>query len=585
MIPIIEMTTTHGKDQFYPTPPSVAEKMLAGLDMDYVESVLEPSAGKGDLVTAIVGKHLSRNRYSRSELDVDCIEIDPYLRQILKYNFSDERQDAIADSEGRFSREYEIIGHTDLHIIHDDFLTFRGRKHYDLILMNPPFADGDKHLLKALDMQKDGGLVICLLNAETLRNPCTFTRKELAKQLRELNAEITFEEDAFSDAERTARVDVAIIRVSIPRAVHESTIWERMKKAEEDYDIPDPELNALIPGDYIEQAIQLYNTEVAATMELVKEWRALTPYIRRSLDTNNKYEQDPIVELRIYGDGQYSSFDYRKYMEKVRMKYWRALFSNKQFIGRLTSDLQKTFQEQVARMADYEFSAFNIRQVLVEMNAAMTSGVEAAIMKLFDELTVEHSWFPECQTNRHYYNGWATNKAHKIGQKCIIPTYGIFSYSYATDKKEFDIHAANAIISDLEKAFDYLGGTGPEGYDLYARLSWAQGGSMRNIELKYFKVDLYKKGTMHIKFLPETMPLVERLNIYASQKKGWLPPRYGKASYNNMDASEKAVVDSFHGDGGDGSGEKAYTEVMAKADFYLTEPTQRLPALMGATED
>jgi hypothetical protein len=48
-----------------------------------------------------------------------------------------------------------------------------------------------------------------------------------------------------------------------------------------------------------------------------------------------------------------------------------------------------------------------------------------------------------------------------------------------------------------------------------------------------------------------------------------------------MMPEEKAVVDSFHGDGADGSGEKAYAAVMAKADFYLTDPAQKLPALMA----
>ena len=572
-----DLTTTAGNDQFYPTPPDLAEKMLEGLDVRYIQTVLEPSAGKGDLVMAVAKKVLERGRYTN--LDVDCIEIDPYLRQILKYNFSGEKLSEIEDRAGRFSREYDAVKNTDLHIVHDDFLTFRGRKHYSLILMNPPFAAGDRHLLKALELQKDGGMVICLLNAETLRNPHTFTRQELAKQLKKLNAEITFVEDAFADAERTAKVDVAIVRVVIPTVVHESTIWERMKKAEAEQDMPDPELKALISGDYIEQAIQLYNAEVAATMELVKEWRALSPYIRGSLDKEAKYDQDPIVVLRVYGDGNYDSFDQQKYMRRVRMKYWRALFNNPKFVGRLTSDLQKSFQEQVDRMANYEFSTFNIKQVLVEMNASIHSGVENAIMKLFDELTAEHTWYPECQTNRHYYNGWATNKAHKIGKKCIVPTYGVFCYSYARDRTQFDEHKAYAVVSDLEKAFDYLGGTGPEGYDLRARLSWASQGSLRNVELKYFKVDFFKKGTMHIKFLPEAMPLVERLNIYAARNRNWLPPSYGRAAYADMSTEEKTVVDSFHGDGSEGSGQEAYARILANTAFYIDDPAQSMKML------
>ena len=290
-----------------------------------------------------------------------------------------------------------------------------------------------------------------------------------------------------------------------------------------------------------------------------------------------------MIHLVVGDDNYLHGFDIAKYMRRVRLKYWEALFTNKKFTGRLTSELQKKYNETVERMADYEFSAFNIKQVALEMSSQMQQGVEKAIMDLFDKLTFEHSWYPECSQNRHYYNGWATNKAHKIGSKVIIPTSGMFS-SYSWQKETFSVSTAYDVISDIEKAFDYLDGGRTDEINLSFRLEAAShSGKTRNIECKYFKIDLFKKGTTHIKFYPEAMPLVERLNIYASQKKGWLPPRYGKASYKNMEAKEKAVVDSFHGDGAEGSGEAAYTEVLRKADYYLAEPTQKLPALMAAT--
>ena len=577
-----DMTVTQGNDQFYPTPAALAEKMLAGLDMNYVSSVLEPSAGKGDLVTAIARKN--QLSYRNREIDVDCCEIDPYLRQILQYNFSDEKKREIADKQGYHTRDYDLIDQTKLHVVHDDFLTYSSMKHYDLILMNPPFQDGAKHLLKALHMQRDGGLVICLLNAETLRNPYTDMRQELASKLKELDAEITFVDDAFRDAERSASVDAAIVRVHIPEAKYESTFWQRMKAAaEESAPPPDPELEALVAGDYIDQAITLYNTEVSATMEFVKEYRALVPYMQRSLSPDEMYRTWPILTLTVSDDRGATGFNQQKYMRTVRLKYWRALFTNEKFVGRLTSNLRERYEKQVDRMADYEFSAFNIKQIMIEMNAEMTQGVEDSIMGLFDKLTIEHSWFPECKNNRHYYDGWATNKAHKVGKKCIVPE-DMFHDTWGYGKDYLDTYKAFKVLSDLEKSFDYLGGEGPEGYDLNARLEWAkQSGQTRNIQLKYFAIDIYKKGTTHIKFYPETMKLVDRLNIYASQKKGWLPPRYGKAKYKDMNDMEQAVVDSFHGDNSKGSGEKAYAEVMAKADFYLAEPTQKLPALMAAT--
>lgn len=581
----LEMTATQGKDQFYPTPPSVAREMLKDLDFRMIQTVLEPSAGKGDLIMTMAREY-SCYGHSRHTLDVDCCEIDPYLRSILKYNFSEEKRRELIDKDGRWSSEASALESVAARIVHDDFLTYRTYKHYDLILMNPPFATGAKHLIRAIEMQKGGGAIVCLLNAETIRNPYTAERKLLVDLLNKYEADIQYIEDAFSDdAERKADVDVAIVRLHFAYEREESTIWERMKKAvDEDIDEQDAELHALVPGDYIEQAITLYRTEVAATMAFIREYKALSPYMSRRLDAKDSFDSAPILTLTVTDDNYVRGFDYQKYMRTVRLKYWRALFENKKFIGRLTSELQSKYREQVDRMANYEFSAFNIKQIALEMNASLTQGVEKAIIDLFEKLTVEHSWFPECASNRHYYNGWATNKAHKIGKKCIIPTHGMFS-SYSWSKETFDVSTAYKVISDIEKAFNYLDGGRTDDIDLDARLRAANAqGQTRNIECKYFKIDLFKKGTTHIKFLPEAMPLVERLNIYASQKKGWLPPRYGKAAYSNMTTEEKEVVDSFHGDGSAESGEKAYTDILKNAGYYLTDPTQNIPALAAHVE-
>lgn len=592
-----EMTITNGADQFYPTPPSVAEKMLEDIDWRYVETILEPSAGKGDLIMAAArSKYKQRGRCYEDSLDVDAVEIDPYLREICKYNFSKqkakeywephsklreisyrERTPAQEAEMARLEAEAKLIESVDLHMVHDDFLTYKTYKRYDLILMNPPFADGDLHLLKALEMQKDGGNIVCLLNAETLRNPYSERRRLLLQKLREYGAEIEYLEDAFStDAERKASVDVAIVRVRIPFELKESPLFERMKKAAEQEYVQDPEISAVVPSDSIDQAICLYNAEVAATMNLIEEYRRLAPYISREFGETGS----PIISLVVAHDSTYGGLNVQKYMREVRLKYWRALFNNEEFTGRLTSNLLEQYRKDVERMADYEFSAFNIKQVLVEMNASIHKGIQDTIMDLFEKLTYEHSWYPECSKNKHYFNGWKTNQAHKIGKKSIIPSYGIYGSWYS--RKTFDVSAAYKVLSDIEKAFDYLDGGRFKGnrYGLESFLKAADDrGQTRNIECTYFLVDLYKKGTVHIKFRPEAMPLVERLNIYAAKGKAWLPPSYGNATYSNLDAEEKAVVDSFHGDGSQGSGQAAYAEVLKDLSYYLSAPSQNVPLL------
>ena len=100
--------------EFYPTPRELLDKITMDIDWRMIRSVLEPSAGKGDIVDYIKEKHKKKSYYG--SLDVDCIEIDENLRKILK---------------GK-----------ELRVVHDDFLTFNTFKHYDLIIMNPPRSDG-----------------------------------------------------------------------------------------------------------------------------------------------------------------------------------------------------------------------------------------------------------------------------------------------------------------------------------------------------------------------------------------------------------------------------------------------------------
>lgn len=91
------------------------------------------------------------------------------------------------------------------------------------------------------------------------------------------------------------------------------------------------------------------------------------------------------------------------------------------------------------------------------MNAEMGKGIEETIVALFDKMTAQHSYYPEMERNIHYYNGWKTNKVHKINNKVILPIYGVFADRYWS-KDTFNVREAEATIGDIEKVFDYLDG-------------------------------------------------------------------------------------------------------------------------------
>lgn len=559
---------THEDNQFYPTPDYLVKKMVEGVNWGMIQTILEPSAGKGNILREI--SFIEKKEYQH--FDVDCVELDKNLAQILKYNFSGERYSKINSRlrtlhDGRtydrtlhdyvyatpdmmaeakeLEHESEAFFENGIHLVHDDFLTYSPFKKYDLIIMNPPFSDGDKHLLKALKIQQNGGTIICLLNAETIRNPHTMTRQELKKELRKYNASVEYIENAFLDSERRTAVEIALVKVFIPEAQPESDIYRNLVEAENYREYTDDEIRDLEVVDYIKALVNRFNLEVKAGLELIKQYRALKQYMLGEF------------ELKLTDSSSRNGVKENNYLKEVRLKYWERLLANKKFTGKLTSKLQKEYREKVNTLANYDFSEYNIYALSAEMNAQVKTGIEDEIMAMFDRLTAEHSWYPETKNNRHYYDGWKTNIAHKIGKKVIIPCYGIYD---SWDAKPRTYYAVDA-LEDIEKVLNYLDGGMTLEVDLQGTINaYFQQGITKKVPLKYFKATFYKKGTVHLEFTrPE---LIERFNIYAAQNKKWLPPNYGKATYQEMTDEEKVVVDNFQG-------EAAYNEVLKKSNYYL----------------
>lgn len=602
MKPAEIITTEEAQQGFYPTPQAVAERLLSGLDVWYISNVLEPSAGKGNLVRAIAEKR--RIHGKTHALEVDGVEIDPHLRSILSYEFGGQKYSEVcarnreldrirrwdhgytypepgqAEEHRAVENEKQLLESIDFHIVHDDFLTMDTRKRYDLILMNPPFRNGDAHLLKAIEMQKrSGGKIRCILNAETLRNPYTEKRRLLLRTLAEIGAEVEYMEDAFAKAERRADVSVALVKIDIPEEKHESEIFERLKKAARLDELGETEVTDLSVSDFLGRIVSQFNVEVDAGLELIRHYNALAPHI------SGAFGKDDFPNLTLcVGDtqgvyrGRVPSVN--RFVELTRKKYWEALFTNKEFTGQLTTNLADKYRAMVDKMKAYDFTLFNIQQIVAEMNAEMGQGIQDTIVALFDKMTYEHHWSHSIPSNRHYFTGWATNKAHKIGMKVILPVSGGIAENI-TQKNKYGLRDAERVISDIEKVFEYLDGNMSAHVDLHGVLEAAfNSGSNRNIQCKFFSVTLYKKGTMHITFRDRR--LVDRFNIYCCQKKNWLPPSYARTAYSDLSKDAQEVVDGFNGDGTQGSGAAAYAAIIENRGYFLTDPGNQILALPGA---
>jgi len=541
-------------NEFYPTPSNVAGHLLAGVQWRNVKTVLEPSAGKGDLIdharrclkTWVYRKTHYYYDTRAENLDVDCVEIDPDLQAFL-------------------------VGKK-LRVVHDDFLSYNTRKRYDLILMNPPFSEGDLHLLHALEMCENGGQIACVLNAETIRNPYTNTRRLLLKKLTAAGASIRYLNNAFAKAQRKANVDVALINVNIPKKFIDEGMWDDLKKAHNQTFGSEEAPNEIAPSDNVDRLIREHDLMCDAGISLMRTFNGIAPHIRRGTE---RYE-GPMIYLSV-GDHDCKdgcdTEDVNRFLRMVRGKYWNDLFRLPELTSKMTAEMRKHYDGLIQEMRDYEFSKFNIQQVIAKIMGQLQSGVEEAIAKCFATLTDKYTFDDNLKNgNIHYFNGWKTNKAHYVGMRCIIPTWDCFATEYRKtshggykDVKTDAIkpNACFSILDDLEKAFDYLdkGETLPT--DLMNALQCAAKNEIsKKIECKYFYVTFYKRGTCHIQF--KDKKIVDRLNIFIGRTKAWLPPTYGKVHYEEMDDESRRVVDEFQG-------REAYETVMQNRDDYLIE--------------
>lgn len=439
-------------------------------------------------------------------------------------------------------------------MIHDDFLTFETQKRYHLIAMNPPFDRGAAHLLHALDLMERGGEIRCILNAETLRNLYSDQRRELAKRLKNLNAEVEFVQDGFKDAERSTDVEIALVRVSIPMVHIDSSFIDEMRKAPTyKTSTVASEYADMVRYNEIDEWVNRHNFEVACGIRLIEEWAAMEPFI---LVNPEAERADPILSLKVRKGSSEVDVTINQYIEQTRLKYWRAIFQHSTFTDKLTSNLLNDLRASVNKFKDYEFSAYNILTLIIRMNGKVAQGIEDTIIKLFDDWTARSYY--EDSPNRHYYNGWKTNDCWRVGKKVIIPFYDAFD----TWDKRFRAWSVISKFRDIEKVFDFLdsGRTdwpGTFGNDF--KVAEATGYT-KNLDTKYFTCTFYKKGTAHLVF--KDLDLLEKFNLFASKRKGWLPPTYGKKHYRDMTDEEKAVVDSFQG-------EAKYAEVMARPHYFL----------------
>ena len=481
--------------QFYPTPLDLAQRAWSKFkDRNFVR-ILEPSAGEGHLIGAVP---VDRFGYHRNK--IDAIELDATKHPVLK-------------------EKADVVGF--------DFLRFEAGAIYSHIIMNPPFAEGAKHVLKAWDILFDGEIV-AILNAETLRNPYSKERQMLVRLIAQ-HGEVEFIPDAFKgdEVERQAEVEVALVylRKQADTSAIIGDILGEMKADTEAHSLGADFHEAhdlALPNNFAENTVLAFKAAVEAMRQEVYAEARASHYAKLLGETMAKVNGDASGESSGESSGSTATWvrgELGKRYGKLKDRAWTGILRSTQVTSRLSSRAQSRLEAEFENIKKLEFSESNIYGFLAGLaNAGGQIQIEMAC-DVFDLITKYHS------DNTVFYMGWKSNDRHRTCGMRIKTTRFIIPGNPTDGWRSSLDWEGTQMLRDYDKVFAMLDGKREPDVSLewvfrfkFNELRWGH-----RLSTSYFDVRFYPGvGTIH--FFPRDKKLVDRLNRLVGRHRQWLPP-------------------------------------------------------------
>ena len=504
----------------YPTPEWLVKKMLNKVDFrnQKIKNILEPSAGLGNIID-VINSDINRN----SNYNICAIELDNKCRNVL------------------LSKNVKVID--------SDFLAYSGLEQFDLIIANFPFSDGDSHLHKALDVLFSGQIV-CLLNAETIKNPYSNSRKDLVSKLNKLDAKIEYIQNAFSDADRKTNVETALIYISKIRDV-ETELFNDIKSSEDNFnDLKDS--FEVATKDNIGNIVKRYNqdkeTVTNQIMDFYKNYKKVSKYLTLAVigEDIQRHSQNVKQDTNELTEIMKNKLNY--FSTKLKRDYWLEAMQLKEVSEKLTSKKKQELSSELNKYCNMDFTENNIKIFISNLMANYPKMIEEAIDEMFDKFT-QYAFRDGRNQNNEYskniymFNGWKTNTAFKVNKKIILPFSAEYGNRLYSDKQNF--------LNDIDMVFNYFDDKGienslleytePTGYKTNISTTNTAEivagnlalGVTKNIKTRYFTITFYLKGTVHLVF--NDLEMLRRFNIYVGKKRNWLPSDYSYSEKRNKD--------------------------------------------------
>ncbi|QEG43452.1 methyltransferase [Roseimaritima ulvae] len=189
---------------FFPTPDSVIAEMLRRADIQPGNRILEPSAGMGHILRALIADPLPTIRYAMGSIDIRWCEINAECREFIGTSIDYPRCQSLSEDD---VHDFLDIDPCDVGL-------------FDRILMNPPFENGQdaEHAMNAADFLEPGGRLVAIVSEGLF-----YRRDRKATEFREWLDEVDgysfkLPDNAFDgpDAVRPTKVATRIVVVEEP---------------------------------------------------------------------------------------------------------------------------------------------------------------------------------------------------------------------------------------------------------------------------------------------------------------------------------------------------------------------------------
>lgn len=496
--------------QFYPTPLELARKAWAKFKTKDFKRVLEPSAGRGDLIKAMP----NFDSYHRT-VKVDVCEIDfekhPNLRSISGVS---------------------VVGH--------DFMSFGGGAIYSHIIANPPFAYGVSHALKMWDCLYDGEIVV-ILNAESIKNPYSKERQLLVSYI-ERYGSVEFLESEFDtdETQRKTKVEVALVYLKKTSEVTSFVAGDIISDLEKENnkataksmsDEYSTYQELAIPNTSIENMVLVFQSAVKVMREAILTEAKANYYSNLIGKTMAEILSGTSNTSSTSVDWVRSEFEKRYII--LKDKAWANVLRSSQITSKLSSAAQQRIESEFNTIKELEFSIANVEGFLRGLIENQTKIKLDMACDVFDTIVRYHT------DNLVFYKGWKSNDNHRTcgmrikTTRFVLPRNGFYSNSLDWDSKKR--------LSDFDKVFAMLDGKEtPDTSLVYIFDNYFQ--QLKNgarLSSSYFDVRFYP-GTGTIHFFPTDKDLIEKFNILVGQHRKWLPPSDVTASKSFWDQFKKA---------------------------------------------